>query len=248
MRFLILFLAVGFLMNSSELMAAELPPNFVQKVHKNANGTESPYVVYVPAGHDKSKPLPVVLFLHGAGESKGGAKMPHEQGLCNGHLQKQIKRFPCIVVVPQAEEKNAILGRWHPEALDGKRAIAMLDATIAEYNGDTKRQYLTGLSMGGFGTWAMAAAYPDRWACIVPICGGGKPEDAEKIKDIPCWALHGGADAVVKPELSRVMIEAIKKAGGHPRYTEMAHVGHNSWDPAYAIDELYSWMFSQKKK
>jgi predicted peptidase len=235
-------------MSMTEVIAAELPPNFVQKSHTNENGTTSPYVLYVPEGHDKSKPIPVILFLHGAGESKNGGKMPIEQGLCNGHIQKQIKRFPCIVVVPQAEEKNAILGRWHADSPDGKRAIAMLDKTIQDYNGDTKRIYLTGLSMGGFGAWSMAAAYPEKWACLVPICGGGKVEDAAKIKDIPTWVLHGDTDSAVKVDLSRKMVEALKAAGGKPRYTEMAHVGHNSWDPAYAIDELYSWMFAQKKK
>lgn len=226
--------------------AAELPPNFVQKSHANADGTMSPYVVYVPPGYDAAKPLPVILFLHGAGESKGGGKMPIEQGICNGHVQKQAKRFPAVVVIPQVEEKSAILGRWMPKSPDGLRAIAMLDATIKEYKCDANRQYLTGISMGGFGTWAMAAAYPERWAAVVPICGGGTPADADKIKDLPIWVFHGDADGAVKVEKSREMVAALKAAGGKPRYTEMANVGHNSWDPAYAVDELYSWMFAQK--
>ena len=240
-------LALGLL--PMTMSAAPLPPNFVQKSFANEDGTASPYVVYVPESYDGSKPLPVILFLHGAGETKGGGKMPIEQGLMNGHMQKQIKKFPAIVVVPQAEAvKSGVLGRWNPANPDGKRAVAMLDATIKDYKCDASRQYLTGLSMGGFGTWAMAAAYPDRWACIVPICGGGKLEDAEKIKDIPTWVFHGDADTAVKVEQSRMMIKALKDAGGKPKYTEMAFVGHNSWDPAYAVDELYTWMFSQKKK
>jgi predicted peptidase len=227
---------------------APLPPGLFTKTYTNPDGTKSPYVVYVPESYTPEKPLPVILFLHGAGESKGGAKQPIEQGFLNGHYQKQAKRFPAIVVIPQAESmKTAVPGRWHPENPDGQRALAMLDQTLKEYAIDPNRQYLTGLSMGGFGTWALAAKYPQRWACIVPICGGGDPADAEKLKDLPIWCFHGGDDLVVRPKLSRDMIEAIRAAGGKPRYTEMAHVGHNSWDPAYAVEELYSWMFSQKK-
>ena len=224
--------------------AAELPPNFVQKSHANADGTVSPYVVYVPPGYDAAKPLPVILFLHGSGESKGGGKMPVEQGLCNGHVQKQAKRFPAIVVVPQCETRRT---GWNAKSPDGLRAIAMLDATIKEYKCDESRQYLTGLSMGGYGAWSIAAAYPERWAAAVPICGGGDPADAAKIKDLPIWVFHGDADAAVKVEKSRDMVAALKAAGGKPRYTEMANVGHNSWDAAYAVEELYSWMFAQKK-
>jgi predicted peptidase len=222
---------------------------FVKKSFKNSDGSESPYVVYVPQKYDPAKPAPIMLFLHGAGESKGGTKMPVEQGIANGHIQKRAKDFPAIVVIPQAEEvKVAYADRWLPKNPDGKRAIAMLETTMKEYKVDEKRVYLTGLSMGGYGAWAMAAEYPDRWAAIVPICGGADPAIAEKIKNIPCWAFHGESDAVVKPELSRKLIDALKAAGGKPRYTEMAWVGHNSWDPAYSVDELYTWMFAQKKK
>ena len=224
--------------------AGELPPNFVQKSHTNADGSVSPYVVYVPDGYDAAKPLPVVLFLHGAGESKGGAKMPIEQGLMNGHFQKQAKKFPAVVVIPQCESRRT---GWGAKSPDGLRAVAMLDATVMEYKCDANRQYLAGLSMGGYGAWSMAAAYPERWAAVVAVCGGGDPADAVKIKDLPIWAFHGDADGAVKVEKSREMVAALKAAGGTPRYTELAHVGHNSWDPAFAVEELYSWMFAQKK-
>ena len=229
-------------------------PRFVEKSFENADGTKSPYVVCLPGfdpktgldlAGDKAKPLPVILFLHGSGESKGGGKMPVEQGFCNGHVQKQAKRFPAIVVVPQCETRRT---GWGAKSPDGLRAIAMLDATIKEYKCDEGRQYLTGLSMGGYGAWSIAAAYPERWAAVVPVCGGGDPADAPKIKDLPIWVFHGDADAAVKVERSRDMVAALKAAGGKPRYTEMAHVGHNSWDAAYSVDELYSWMFAQKKK
>jgi predicted peptidase len=102
--------------------------------------------------------------------------------------------------------------------------------------------------MGGYGTWSIAAAHPDRWAAIAPVCGGGDPKDADKIKDLPCWCFHGDEDGAVKVERSREMIAALEKAGGHPRYSEYKWVGHDSWDPAYATNELYAWLLKQSKK
>ena len=102
--------------------------------------------------------------------------------------------------------------------------------------------------MGGFGTWSLAARYPEKWAAIVPICGGGDPKEADKIKDIPCWCFHGDADTAVKVESSRKMIAALKEAGGKPKYDEYAGVGHNSWDKAYGTKELYEWLLMQKLK
>jgi predicted peptidase len=102
--------------------------------------------------------------------------------------------------------------------------------------------------MGGFGTWSIAAKYPERWAAMVPICGGGNPSKAELIKDIPCWCFHGDKDSAVPVEKSREMIKALKAAGGNPNYTEYPGVGHNSWDKAYGTAELYEWMLKQHLK
>jgi predicted peptidase len=238
------------IMVATPAVAAE-KGSFINKKFKNEDGTESPYVVFVPGGHDKSKPAPVLLFLHGAGETKGGNAMPIDQGIAPHIKRMEDKKqfFKFITIIPQAEAvKTAVPGRWHPENPDGKRALAMLDEVVKEYNGDPKRLYLTGLSMGGFGTWAIAAAHPEKFAAIAPICGGGKAEWAEKIKDLPCWCFHGAEDKVVLPKLSVEMIDAIKKAGGKPRYSEMPYVGHNSWDAAYAHEELYPWLLSHTKK
>ena len=198
--------------------------------------------MFVPSDYDGKKEFPVILFLHGAGETKGGSKQPVEVGI-GPAIKKQEKTFPAIVVMPQSEKRT-----WGAASDDGKRAIAILDTVMKDYKVDAKRQYLSGLSMGGFGTWSIAAEFPDRWAAIVPICGGGNAANAEKIKDIPCWCFHGDADTAVKVDLSRTMIEALKKAGGKPKYTEYPGVGHNSWDMAYGDKELYKWLFEQKKK
>lgn len=225
----------------------KIKTGFVNKDFKNADGSISPYVVFVPHGYDGTKEYPTILFLHGAGETKQAdakknGKMPVEVGL-GPAIKKREKEFPFIVVIPRAEGFG-----WTADTKNGKRALAILDEVQKAYKTDPKRQYLTGLSMGGFGTWSLAAAHPDRWAAIAPICGGGNPKDAEKIKDLPTWVFHGDADTAVKVERSREMVEALKKAGGSPKYDEYPKVGHNSWDKAYGTDELYTWLLEQKKK
>jgi predicted peptidase len=243
-----LLLALGLFVGASLLPArADEKPKtgFVDKTFKNADGHESPYVLFVPKDYDGTKEVPVILFLHGAGETKStkkDAKMPVEVGIGTA-IKKREKDFPFLVVIPQAENFG-----WGADTANGKRALAILDEVIKEYKTDSKRQILTGLSMGGMGTWSIAVAHPDRFAAIVPICGRGDPSKAEKIKDLPCWAFHGDADGSVNVSGSRDMIEAIKKAGGSPKYTEYPKVGHNSWDMAYSTDELYKWMLDQKKK
>jgi predicted peptidase len=227
--------------------AQDAKTGFVNKTFKNADGTESPYVVFVPHDYDGKKEYPVILFLHGAGETKNPkakkeGKMPVEVGI-GPAIKKQEKTFPAIVVIPRAEGFG-----WGADTANAKRALAMLDATMKEYKTDPKRVYLTGLSMGGMGTWSIATAEPDRFAAIVPICGRGDPSKAEKLKDLPVWAFHGDKDTAVNVSGSRDMIEAIKKAGGSPKYTEYPGVGHNSWDMAYGEKDLYPWLLKQKKK
>ena len=102
--------------------------------------------------------------------------------------------------------------------------------------------------MGGSGTWNFAAAEPDRWAAIVPICGFSNPDKAEKIKDIPCWVFHGDADPRIPVTESRQMVLALKKAGGKPKYTEIPNAKHACWDQAYATPALWTWLASQKRK
>jgi predicted peptidase len=153
------------------------------------------------------------------------------------------KDFKFIAIFPQSQKRT-----WRADSDDGKRALAILDEVQKEYKVDPKRVYLTGLSMGGFGTWSLAAKYPERGGAMVPICGGGDPATAKVIKDIPCWCFHGDADPAVKVDQSRKMIAALKEAGASPKYDEYPGVGHNSWDKAYATKELYDWLLMQKKK
>jgi predicted peptidase len=214
---------------------------FLTRVYKNADGKEAKYVLFVPHDYKGDKAYPTILFLHGAGERTGGKKEPVEVGIGTA-IKKHEKDFPFLVVIPQAEKT------WQAGSPDAKRALAMLAEVEKDYKVDPKRVYLTGLSMGGFGTWSLAIAHPDKWAAIVPICGRGDTKQAAKIKDIPCWCFHGDADNAVKVEGSRTMIAALKEAGGEPKYTEYPGVGHNSWDRAYGTKELYEWLLQQHKK
>lgn len=246
-----LLAGIAMLVHSPARGEEKIKTGFIDKTHKNSDGSTSPYVVFVPHSYDGKKEFPIILFLHGAGETKStkkGSKMPVDVGI-GPAIKKREKDFAFIVVIPQAEDvKTPVLRRWYADSPDGKRALAMLDEVMKEYKVDAKRQTLSGLSMGGFGTWNIAAAHPERWNAIVPICGGGDPKDAAKIKDIPCWCFHGDADTAVPVQRSRDMIDALKKAGGKPKYDEYPKVGHNSWDKAYGTDELYTWLLEQKKQ
>ena len=242
-------LATGLLVGVALSARAEDKPKtgFVDKTFKNADKSESPYVVFVPKDYDGKKEFPIVLFLHGAGETKNPkatkeGKMPVEVGI-GPAIKKREKDFPFIVVIPRAEGFG-----WQADTANAKRALAMLDEVMKEYKTDPKRQYLTGLSMGGAGTWSVAAAHPDRWAAIVPICGPGDAKTAEKIKDIPTWAFVGDKDSERIVNGMNDMVEALKKAGAKPKYDVYPGVPHNSWDKAYGTDELYKWMLEQKKK
>jgi predicted peptidase len=215
---------------------------FLDKTFEGPDGKVQGYVLFVPHDYKKGTPTPTILSLHGSGETKGGKKMPVEVGIGTA-IKKREKTFPFLTIIPQAPVRG-----WQAGGQSAKMALGILDQVEKEFSVDPKRIYLTGLSMGGMGTWSIALAMPDKWAAIVPICGRGDSKMAEKIKDLPTWAFHGDADMSVNVSGSRDMIEAIKKAGGHPKYTEYPGVGHNSWDKAYATDELYDWLLKQRKK
>jgi predicted peptidase len=239
----LLTLALG---TTLAMSARAAETGFVDKTYKDPSGTEYKYVLFVPHDYKKGTPTPTILFLHGAGETKGGKKMPVEVGI-GPAIKKREKSFPFLTIIPQAPVRG-----WQAGGESAKMALGILAAVEKAYTVDPKRTYLTGLSMGGFGTWSLAAAMPEKWAAIVPICGGvrGKSADevAAKIKDIPTWVFHGDQDPAVPVAQSRDMVASLKKAGGHPKYTEYPGVKHESWVPAYDTDELYTWLLKQSKK
>ncbi len=194
------------------------------------------YLLYLPEGYgDGDKAWPLVLFLHGAGETGNDLEMVKKHG---PPKLAEEKKFPFILVSPQASVRG-----WNPANLN-----ALLDDVTAHYKIDADRVYVTGLSMGGFGTWALAAAYPNKFAAIAPICGGGNPTDAKKIKNLPIWVFHGGKDPVVKVAQSEAMVNALKSAGAeHVKFTVYPDAGHDSWTETYNNPDFYDWLLKQKR-
>lgn len=215
-----------------------IPTGFINKTME-VRDEERAYAVYVPRNYDPSKPWPLIVFLHGAGERGDDGLLQTEVGLPSA-IRRNAERFPAVVVMPQCPE-----GVWWDKAIeDIERAYAL---TCEEYNIDPDRIYLTGLSMGGYATWQYGARRIDRWAALIPICGGGNVEDAPVLASVPIWAFHGADDETVKPEESRKMVEAVKQAGGDIQYTEFEDTGHNSWDQAYRNKKVIRWLFKQEK-
>jgi predicted peptidase len=215
------------------------------------------YRLLKPAQLTEGKKYPLVLFLHGAGE-RGDDNQSQLQYFPQMMSEPEYRqRYECFLLAPQCPT-----GRWwgaarrrgedaaeentagHPS----QAALGMLQECLQKYPIDRKRVYLTGLSMGGYGSWDLAVRHPELFAAVVPICGGGDESQAARLVGLPIWAVHGGADPVVPAERSRRMIDAIKKAGGGPKYTELEGVGHDSWTPAYHDPEgVVPWMFEHVK-
>jgi predicted peptidase len=244
-----LLAALVFLLVATAATRAAAPERgFLQRTLKGADGQEAKYAVFVPHNYKPGTPVPVILFLHGAGQAGTDGLRPTRVGLGRA-IRAREESFPFLAVFPQAQKRVWTLYQtWFPGHAEGDRALAILAEVQTQFTTDPKRVYLAGLSMGGFGVWQMAAKYPDRWAALVPVCGGGDPATAAAVKHIPCWCFHGDADPVVPVSLSRTMVEALRKAGGEPRYDEFPGVGHRSWDKAFATDGLYEWLLQQKLK
>lgn len=203
-----------------------------------------PYRLMRPKTIGKAK-YPLLVFLHGAGD-RGGDNLRQLPTLPAQLAQAEWRsRFPCFVVAPQCPMQY-----WWEQTDIRDSVLAIIDEVLGEFPEiDPSRVYLTGLSMGGYGSWALAAHRPNLFAAVVPICGSGHTEDAPKLIQVPLWAVHGDGDTVVSVEGSRRMIAAIRTAGGSPKYTELTGVGHDSWSQTYSDPEgVLAWMFSQSRK
>lgn len=198
------------------------------------------YLLALPKGYgeNKDQKWPLMLFLHGAGERGNDLNKVKVHGPAK--LIEQGKEFPFIVVSPQCPADS-----WWTDQLDA--LMALLDEVQAKYAVDPDRVYLTGLSMGGFGSWALGCRYPNRFAAIVPICGGGEWFLAERMKNVPVWAFHGAKDGVVPLRESQEMVDALKRAGGNVQLTVYPEANHDSWTETYNNPKLYEWLLSQRK-
>lgn len=194
------------------------------------------YWLFLPKDYDKGeKKWPMILFLHGAGESGSNLAVVKKHG--PPKIVEQKPDFPFIVVSPQSPGRG-----WNPDVLN-----ALVDDIVATYRVDPNRVYLTGLSMGGYGTWALAAAHPEKFAAIAPICGGGDPSKAAVLKNLPIWVFHGAKDTAVPLARSEEMINALKAAGASPKFTVYPQAGHDSWTETYANPEFYDWLLQQSR-
>ncbi len=216
-------------------------------------GTEYKYVVHVPRDYNAAKKWPTIVFLHGAGECGTDGSKQVVQGLGAAVLVKPTD-WPFVVVLPQKPDSKM---QW--EDCDAQ-VMAMLEATKKEYNVDSSRVYLTGLSQGGHGAWTLGGNHPDVWVAIAPICGyinfkraggvdrGAGAAIAEKLKGLPVWAFHGEADDVVKPEQTRCVVEELTKLKADVKSSFYPGVNHNSWDKAYREEKLGEWFLTHVKK
>jgi len=206
------------------------------------------YLLFLPRDYDpeREKGWPMILFLHGAGER--GSDLARVKAHGPPKLAESDPEFPFVVVSPQCPEGET----WDESVLAG-----LLDQVIDERNIDRDRVYLTGLSMGGFGTWSLGLARPERFAAIAPICGGGERlkvllagrRKAEAVRRLPVWAFHGAKDPVVALEESERMVDALKRAGAeNVRLTVYPEAGHDSWTETYDNPEFFRWLLEQKRK
>lgn len=219
-----------------KMMSQQTGMYFKVEVRKHVM-LESTFLLYLPDGYVKTEQQwPLLLFLHGIGERGDMLDLVKKNG-----PPKMIEhgyKFPFIVVSPQCPEDQT----WSVEVLD-----MLLDEMVLRYHVDPNRIYVTGLSMGGTGTWDLAVAYPERFAAIVPICGETDPEQAGKIKDLPVWVFHGAKDDIHLPEESENMVNALKALGSPVIFTLYPEAGHDSWTEAYDSPELWEWLTAQHK-
>lgn len=206
---------------------------------KTSDGLTRRYALFVPAQFDRAKRWPLVVFLHGSGESGDDGVRQTRVGL-GPFLTKHRDRVPFLALFPQAKG-------WFRGG-EAKAVLEEIAAVEREYPVDPERIYLTGISMGGFGTWEISMLRPDLFAAIVPICGGGPVEGAANIARMPTWAFHGAKDDRVPVDLSRKLVDALKTAGAQPKYTEYPNGNHFIWDQAYATKGLFGWLLSQRRQ
>ncbi len=195
------------------------------------------YLLYLPKDYEAQEHWPLLLFLHGSGERGADLELVKMHG--PPKLIDAGESFPFIVVSPQCPSDQW----WEPTEL-----TALLDEIVEKYKVDEDRIYVTGLSMGGFGTWSLAHYAPRRFAAIAPICGGGEIYWAKQISHLPAWAFHGAKDKGVPMARSESMLDALKKHGGEPKLTIYPEAGHNAWTETYANPKFYEWLLQQKRE
>ncbi len=198
------------------------------------------YLLYLPENYESKSEWPLILFLHGAGEVGDDIEIIKSQGLPK--KLESTDEIPFVVVSPQCP-RNANWGMFFDVLYE------LLQSIKKKYKINEKKVYLTGLSMGGYGTWALSLRYPDEFAALVPICGGVQNKnDVEKLKNIPIWTFHGAKDGDVPLEISQGLVDVLKACGGDIQFTIYPELGHDSWTKTYNNPDLYDWLLKQERK
>jgi predicted peptidase len=223
---------------------------------KAADGSIIKYRWSAPEKIEPGKTYPLVLFLHGSGERGDDNTAQLKHGVMPIIRGAEKLGTSVFLIAPQCPadrwwsaakpDRTALNAADQPNALM-ENLLALITSIQKDNPIDPKRFHVTGISMGGFGTWDLLGRAPDRIASALPICGGGDPALASKFKDVPLWAFHGDADEVVPATATRNMIEALENAGGKPKVTYYPGVGHNSWTSTYDNPEVIRWLLDQSK-
>ncbi len=230
---------------------------FEPRQYTGTSGHTLNYRLLKPSPYNADLKYPLVIFLHGAGErgSDNTAQLVH--GMAEFCKTKWRQKYPCYVIAPQCPEgQKWVEVDWAADTHDMpaepseplELVLELIDTMVKDSAVNEKRVIMTGLSMGGYGTWDALARRPGFFAGGLPICGGGDPKTAERLTKTPIWCFHGADDPVVKAQRSRDMIDAIKAAGGEPKYTEYPGVQHDSWTQTYADPAVIEWMFTQLRR
>lgn len=224
--------------------------------HVAVDGQTLNFRLLKPLNYDATKKYPLVLFLHGAGERGDDNVAQLKYGAPLFIKPEAREKYACFVIAPQcpAEQKWADID-WtsdtpvQPEKVSPSMALTLsvVELLKKEFSIDDERLYVTGLSMGGYGTWDLITRFPGKWAAAAPICGGGDKAKAALAKAVPVWAFHGVEDNAVKLVRTVEMIDAIKAAGGNPLFSEYPYLGHDSWTTAYGEPEFLLWLFAQRR-
>lgn len=239
--------------------AGKQEKNVEARTYESPKDDTMPYRILIPDNYDPNKEYPLVLCLHGAG-GRGTDNNSRGTEAWKVLSSKEVReRYPAFILTPQCPQGERWVdvkwkkGSYSIDKVSTSRemelVVEILDSVVKEFSVDPSRVYVTGQSMGGYGTWDIVLRNPDSFAAAIPVCGAGDPSQADEIADLPVWAFHGAEDPTVPPSGSREMIEAIREAGGDPRYTEYPGVKHvGSWVRAWKEDEIVPWLFKQKRE
>ncbi len=258
----LIFFVLLFIVTTQVLFAQDITL-YEKNVYISPSGHELPYRILFPEQYDRTKKYPLVLFLHGGGERGNDNEKHLTHGAKLFLTEENRKNFQAIVIVPQCSMESywaaAEINRTttpftitidysKPEPQPLHSAIELVQKVSNEEGVDKKRIYITGLSMGGMGTYEAVYRYPKLFAAAMPICGAGDVAKYDKrVAKVPFRAFHGAVDAVVDVRNSQQMVEKLKSLKASVLYTEYPNVNHNSWDNAFAEPDFLSWMFSKKR-